>query len=271
MNINERIEQMYFDPNEKPLDRIVTDGGFASIFRSVAFVGDSLSSGEFETVEENGVTHHYYDMFPYSWGQYMARMCGFTAYNFSRGGMTASEYCESFAEAKGFWDKSYNVQAYVIALGVNDLVGARQAVGTLDDINLQDPTQNAKTFVGYYARIIQQYKAIQPDAKFFLVTAPRSIPYETAEGSTNLMDLQAERMHELANLFSNTYVIDLRAYGPVHDEAFVKRFYLYGHMNAMGYRLSAELTASYIDYIVRHHYEDFLNVPFIGSDTPMLC
>ena len=38
--------------NEKPLDNLVTDGGYASIFRTVAFVGDSLSSGEFETLDE---------------------------------------------------------------------------------------------------------------------------------------------------------------------------------------------------------------------------
>ena len=265
MNINQRINDMYFNPQEKPLDNLVTDGGFTSIFRSIAFVGDSLSSGEFETVEENGVTHHFYDMFPYSWGQYMARMCGFTAYNFSRGGMTASEYCDSFAEAKGFWDKSYNVQAYVIALGVNDLVGARQEMGTLADINLEDPTQNAKTFTGYYARIIQQYKAIQPDAKFFLITAPRSKPYEAGAGCTQMLDIHAERMHELAAFFPNTYCIDLRAYGPEHDEDFVKKFYLYGHMNPMGYRLSAILTASYMDYIIRHNYQDFITVPFIST------
>ena len=29
---------------ELPLDNLVTDGGYASIFRTVAFVGDSLSS-----------------------------------------------------------------------------------------------------------------------------------------------------------------------------------------------------------------------------------
>ncbi len=271
MDINQRIEQMYFDPAEKPLDRLAVDGGFASIFRAVAFVGDSLSSGEFETVEENGVTHHYYDMFPYSWGQYMARMCGFTAYNFSRGGMTASEYCDSFAEAKGFWDKSYNVQAYVIALGVNDLVGAKQIIGEMSDINTDDPTQNAKTFTGYYARIIQQYKAIQPDAKFFLVTAPRSKPYEATPEATAALDAHAKRMQELAEFFPNTYCIDLRTYGPEHDEDFIEKFYLYGHMNALGYRLSAVLTASYMDYIVRHHYKDFINVPFIGDNTPMLC
>ena len=48
------IRQFLADPEEKPLDRMVTDGGFASIFRTVACVGDSLSSGEFESLDENG-------------------------------------------------------------------------------------------------------------------------------------------------------------------------------------------------------------------------
>lgn len=266
MNINE----IYFNPNEKPLDRIVTDGGFASIFRTMVFVGDSMSSGEFEVSEDNG-THHYYDMFDYSWGQFIARMCGSKAYNFSRGGMTASEYCESFAEAKGYWNPDPKTQAYIIALGVNDLVGARQPLGSLEDINPHDPTGNAKTFTGYYARIIQQYKAIQPDAKFFLVTTPRSKPYEATEEATALLDAHAARMHELAAYFSNCYVIDLRTHGPVHDASFVEHFYTYGHMNPMGYRLSAELTVSYMDYIIRHNYKDFINVGFIGAETPMLC
>ena len=37
----------FFDENEKPLDRLIDDGGFASIFRTIACIGDSLSSGEF--------------------------------------------------------------------------------------------------------------------------------------------------------------------------------------------------------------------------------
>ena len=34
--------------NEKPLENLVTDGGFTGIFRTIGCIGDSLSSGEFE-------------------------------------------------------------------------------------------------------------------------------------------------------------------------------------------------------------------------------
>ncbi|MBR2867804.1 MAG: hypothetical protein IKB88_01900 [Clostridia bacterium] len=93
--------KLLFDSEEKPLDRLVESYSHTSVFRTMAFIGDSLSSGEFETCDGQG-NKGYHDMFEYSWGQYIARKNGIRAYNFSRGGMTAKEYVESFAEANGF-------------------------------------------------------------------------------------------------------------------------------------------------------------------------
>ena len=90
------INTLYFSPDEKPLDKIVSDGGFCGIFRTIACVGDSLSSGEFEVSLPTGAKA-YLDMFDYSWGQYIARAAGCKVYNFSRGGMTAKEYCDGYA------------------------------------------------------------------------------------------------------------------------------------------------------------------------------
>ena len=70
------------DPNEKPLDNIVSDGGFVGIFRKIAVIGDSLSSGELEARDVGSPTT-YHDWFDYSWGQYLARMSGTTVLNFS--------------------------------------------------------------------------------------------------------------------------------------------------------------------------------------------
>lgn len=107
-------EKELYAADEKPLDRLVDSYSNTSVFRKIAFVGDSLSSGEFETRDENGKAG-YHDLYEYSWGQYIARKNGLLAYNFSRGGMTAKEYIETFAEQKGFWDKDKACQAYVIA------------------------------------------------------------------------------------------------------------------------------------------------------------
>ena len=115
------------DPNERPLDNIVDDGGFSAIFRRIACVGDSLSSGEFEQVDAEG-KKSYHDMYEYSWGQFIGRMIGAEVFNFSRGGMTAKWYLDSFAEENGYWGEDKKCQAYIIALGVNDLLGQRQTL-----------------------------------------------------------------------------------------------------------------------------------------------
>lgn len=245
---------------EKPLDNIVQDGGFCKIFRTIACVGDSLSSGEFQSSDING-NPGYHDYYEYSWGQYMAREAGIKVYNFSRGGMTAEEYNESFAERKGFWDEDKTCQAYIIALGVNDLIGRKQELGTVSDICLSRMGLNKPTFAGHYAKIIQRLKSKQPNAKFFLMTMPKN---ENPE-ENKIKKAHAKLLYEMAELFDYTYVIDLFEYAPVYDEEFRRNFFLDGHMNPQGYILTAKMVMSYIDYIVRNNPEDFAQVPFIGK------
>ena len=230
----------FFDENEKPLDTLIDGCGFCSIFRSVACVGDSLSSGEFELKWREG-RHLHIDMFEYSWGQFMARAMGSTVYNFSRGGMTASEYLDTFAEENGFWDKDKACQAYIIALGVNDVINRGDEVGTVDDIK-EDYRENARTFAGQYGAIIQRYKEIQPNAKFFLTTMPRGIKYGPEQ-----------KRKEIAELIY----------------AIAEKFMLFGHFTPCGYALTAKMMMSYIDYIIRHNIKDFDYVGFIGKEHLM--
>ena len=258
------IKQFYALPNEKPLDIIKPDGGFTGIFRTIACVGDSLSSGEFESTNADG-GKGYHDMFEYSWGQYMARAAGCKVYNFSRGGMTAKEYLAGWGEANDVWNPEKAAQAYIIALGCNDLFGLKQEVGSAADIDFENPENNAPTFAGMYAQIIQKYKAIQPKARFFLMTMPRESANPDANEGDKLRRRQGELMNELAGVFDYTYVIDLWKYGPVYDDEFKYNFYLGGHLNPAGYLLTAEMTMSYIDYLIRHNPEDFAQVGFIGT------
>ena len=255
-----KLEYMLGATDEKPLEYLVNNGGYTAIFRKIGVVGDSLSSGEFESLDKNG-NKGYHDYYEYSWGQNLARMCGSECINFSRGGMTAKEYCESFADHMRFWDPSFACQCYIIALGVNDIHNMGQEIGSVDDIK-EDYTQNAETFTGYYAQIIQRIKAIQPRAKFFLMTMPRETSRRIQEKS------QAHRkiIYDIANYFDNTYVLDIYENGPVYDDEFKKKFFMGGHMNPMGYVYTAHMVASYIDYIIRHNMEDFNEVGFIGTD-----
>lgn len=270
------IEQIMGKDEERPLDRYYpANGGFCGIFRTVGCIGDSLASGEFESMDEEG-NKGYHDYFEYSWGQYIAREAGCKVYNFSRGGMTAKEYCDSFASINDFWSPEKRCQAYIIALGVNDTNVLGSDLGSIEDIDRDDWRKNKDTFVGNYARIIQRMKENQPKAKFFLVTIPKRMdfPEEHPDGQVEehekarnrAEELHRELIYKIAEFFDNTYVIDLRKEAPFQDKEYKKLFMLGGHRNPCGYMVMARMLMTYINYLIRHNMDDFKQVPFIGKD-----
>ena len=257
------IKKFMKNENEKPLDNIVSNGGMCACFRKIGCIGDSLSSGELEAFE-NG-TKSFHDYFEYSWGQFIARDAGCEVLNFSRGGMSAKEYCTSFADERGFWNPDLRCQAYIIALGVNDvsqILAGEMELGSAEDINPQNYSLNKPTFAGFYGTIISKYREIQPHAKFFLVNMPND---GRGEKRDEMYDRHAELLYEIAKLFSNCYIIDLRKYAPKYDEEFKKTFFVGTHMNVRGYRLTALMIESYIDYIIRNNPEEFAQIGFIGK------
>ncbi len=251
------ISKYMKNDTEKPLDNITQNGGMCRIFRRIACVGDSLSSGEFQIRKKDG-TFDYYDLFEYSWGQYMARMTGSTVLNFSRGGMSAKWYLESYADMNGFFKPENACQAYIIAFGANDL--NLYELGTIEDIDFNDYRNNKPTFAGYYGQVVQRYKEIQPRAKFFFVTLPRDDTYPKNKEHRDLLE-------EMARRFDNSYLIDLNTYAPEYDEKFKENFFMHVHMTPAGYLFTADMIMSYIDYIVRNNMHDFDELAFIGTDV----
>lgn len=252
------------DESEKPLEGFVTDGGLVGIFRTVGFIGDSLSSGEFQSRDTED-RPGYHDMYEYSWGQYIAREAGLTAYNFSKGGMTAKVFIDSFGASKGFYDPDKKCQAYVIAMGVNDITRAVKGeipFGEVSDFNKDEPEKSADTSIAYYGRIISEIKRIQPKARIFLLTLPRE---KTSADRAPYAKKHREALFEFAKMFEFTYVMDIEEYGPEYDSEFRKYFFMDGHMNAAGYMFTAKIVMSYMDYIIRHNMDDFMQVPFIGT------
>lgn len=251
---------LYFaDPNELPLEQFPANGGYCGIFRTIGIIGDSLAAGVVESTDAAGnrVTH---TMPEHAWGTHLARATGSTVLNFSRGGMTAKEYVESYADSLGYWGEDKLCQAYILALGFND-VNRQHPMGSISDVDFSDYTKNAETFIGYYASIIQRLQSMQPKACFFVMTMPRT--ESSKEGDAG--DQHAALLHQLAEKIENVYVIDFREYAPVHNAKFRSDYYLGGHMNPMGYILTARMTESYIDYIIRHNIKDFKQVQFIGT------
>jgi len=253
------------NPYERPLDIIKPDGGYTAIFRTIACIGDSLASGEFESLDENN-NRGYHDMYEYSWGQFIARATGSKVYNFSRGGMKNKQYIESFANENDMWNPDKAAQAYIIALGCNDISRASKQelyadLGTINDVDFENCENNKPTYAGYYAKIIQRYKKIQPKARFFLMTFPN----EKEPMRALRAEEQRKLLYQMSEKFEFTYVIDLLKYGPVYDEEFKNEFYLSGHLNPMGYLFTAQIVMSYIDYIIRHNPDDFSQIGFIGT------
>jgi hypothetical protein len=232
--------------------------GWLSVFRTVACIGDSLSSGELVSKDADG-KNQYNDFYEYSWGQFLARKYGISVYNFSRGGMTAREYMTTFADSKRFFSPQLAAQAYYIALGVNDLICQNHEIGTADDVDAANPD----TFAGYFAAIIKKYKELQPRAKFFLITMPGE--YRDDDRKIGLKKAHRKLMYEFAERLDNVYVIDLYELVPPYDESFERRHVMNGHLTPSGYLLTAEYIGRLTDRIIDERIEEFRDVGFIGT------
>jgi len=242
--------------DEQPLQTLLPDGGLCGIFRTIGCIGDSLSSGEHESTKEDG-TNGYHDYYEYSWGQYIARTIGAKVYNFSRGGMTAKWYLD-WSEQEGFWKPEFACQAYILALGVNDMNQKELPVGQVGD------GPESGTFAGYYGEILGKIRLQQPKARVFLMTMPTEPNQDPA--AKERFDQHREMLLAFAQREEFTYVLDFRQYAPVYDQDFKRAYYLGGHLNAVGYLMTAKFVLSYMDWIIRHHMEDFVQVGFIGRE-----
>lgn len=254
---------------QRPLETLIRNGGMTGIFRSIGCIGDSLSSGEFE-FDDNGQTG-YWDCYDYSWGKYIERATGAKVSNYSRGGLTAMQLWNDAETKTGPVQELNNVfepeeakQAYVIALGVNDLCGpdvlknvyGGEIGNPREDVCVEDYTKNKLSFVGCYCRIIQRLQQNNRHAKFFLVSMPND---------NNKKEILAELLRQICDILPNCYLIDLYHEAPKYDKSFMKNYFSGGHMNAMGYQLTAWYIMTYIDWIVMHDPSEFKNVQFILS------
>lgn len=244
-------------PGEKPLDNLKATCGFAGIFKEIGIIGDSLSAGEFESHDEHG-NIVYHDMYEYSWPAVLQRLPGTVCHNYSRGGMTAREYYESWADKNDFWQWN---QAYIIALGNNDVFVCGHPVGSVEDIHPQAPESNPDTFFGNMGRIVSKLKSMEKDARIFLVSMQR----RGEEAGDPIICGIADEMKKMCRLFSYTYLIDMAHDGPVYDEEMRKTFAMGFHPNAVGYYSYGLMIGNYIDYLIRKNPDDFFEVPFIGK------
>ena len=227
------------------------------VFDTVGIIGDSLASGE--SAYKDGSTTKYIDIYEKSWGQFMARDSGNTYYNFSNGGLNTRTW---FTTTEGYptaSDGNHNCKAYIIGLGVNDQILGSDYVGSSADIDLNDYTQNADTFYGNYAKIIQTMKIQQPKAKFFLLTVPNvASSYDDFNTAIRYM----------ATIFDNVYIIDLRQDHITYFNTgtFIINNRRSGHFNAIAYEYIAKMFEQWISEYIYNNYTEFIQVEFIGTE-----
>jgi len=256
--IKENGNSIYDLPNS-PLSRINDSPELLSCFFNVGCIGDSLASGVSVYKNAQGETVvNSENRYPYSWGKYLERMTGNTYYNWSAGGLRTDTWLSSSYATECF-DGKHLCQAYIIGLGQNDNNKSQGSdIGTSADIDLTDYKNNADSFYGRYAKIIQKIKEVQPKAKIFVVTDPND------SVDTNGYNVAVRKM---ADLFKFVYVLDMRKYwNDAPCKNLLNNQKRYGHFNAVGYLLIAKMMMTYIDWIMQKHWEDFREIENIGTD-----
>ncbi len=260
-----RDNTIYFGGND-PINKISESLGFASMFEDWGFIGDSLTSGYIAVdnvgaespLKSEGLGSIGRNIYRMSWGQILCRMCGTKGTNFSLGGATTASWLSQFAN--GATNVGYNSDGtigvnflsqkksvYTICLGTNDS-GNNIPVGNVEtDIDLTDYHNNANTFAGNYAKIIQMCKEMTPSCKIFLITPFKWWSMGAESKGYNSI------VRQLTTLFSKVYLIDLYNYGISSANDYVYQ----AHCNTQGYTYVAYVIADYIDYIIRNHPEDF--------------
>ena len=258
IEMNERLKVFEGLVKDNPLKSIIKDGGFCRIFRKWGFIGDSLSSGEHEYKKADGTTG-FIDLYEHSFGQQVGRICNATAINFSCGGATTKTILNNY-QTELFETEENICDVYVIYLGTNDF-GSNSTIeaGTIDDVDTTDYNNNAETFYGMYAKIVQKILEVQPKAKIFTMTLPKYAANDNGKAVCN------KAIKDVAGLFG-CYVLDINTYGEVQNSAWMAKYATGWHLNSMGYLKYAWMITTYIDWIIRNNPTDFKEVAFIGTD-----
>lgn len=152
-----------FETLQSEIDSLSVNTYAMQMFEKIGVISDSISVGwgSSSSRRNTGI----------SWVQQMARRLGCTAYNLGASGVDPIEwfqpdfefaqYCYTQYQSVGFCD------LYIIGLGLNG-----GTLGTTADINQSDYTQNAESFYGQYARIIQMINAEHPKSIVICLTEP---------------------------------------------------------------------------------------------------
>ena len=219
----------------------------SKIFTKVVCCGDSYTSGY---ININGVSKPTNEEF--AWPHYMSLITGNEWINCGCSGCTVltwQTHERGLPKAKLVG----KAQAYVIGLMINDT--SLVDLGSISDIG----TDN-QTYYGGMSKIIRELNIINPQAKIFVNTCPK-----TGEKYTQYN----QAVRDIVNQYKDTYpvyCIDLEASKKLYEVPSLQNDYIYGHYTAIGYEQFAEIYNYLLSNYINNNISEFQNVHEIEYD-----
>lgn len=275
VNLQDDVEKI---KEENPLKKTDFDIGFARQLKSVTFVGDSYTQGNFDRT--NGSAMTWDDVNYYSIPSVFGRLTGAEVHNSGISGATASDSEEAKTKnvsylklasmgGRNFISESDKSIAYYIFLGINDSGSLGGFSGDVEtDIDIENYENcNRDTSVGAYAYIIGKIRSIQPNAIIFCETPSNVIsPYNLT--NSKIYTEVAPKVRQICEKL-NCECVDMQMYfHPNEQDAkeWHNSHYNGGHPNALGYYEMAVAKASYIGWLIKNNPLKYRNIQFIGTN-----
>ena len=221
-----------------------------SVFETFGVIGDSYASG----VIYNSAGTNSSTFYNKSWPQIIGRKNGINVTNYSFGGARTNTWLTNTTYGLPKLLSDAPLDAYAIVLSINDRNnGGAEWLGTIDDIHVGDPSLNADSFYGCYAKIIENVLSHAPNAKIFCV--------QHAYNETGLPKDYNDAISAIASLYNLPCVPEFE------DSFFSSEIYtqMYGgHPTYVGYAGMADalcrlMRKAMVDY--KDYFKQYVPIP----------
>ncbi|MCD8069253.1 MAG: SGNH/GDSL hydrolase family protein [Lachnospiraceae bacterium] len=232
------------------------DGYFPVIqaFGSIGGIGDRLMAGY--CYNNGNVVHSCTGReSKNNWIEYMCKRNGIVCRNYAVGGSTFQMWRSMLFESMGVAKERSD--SYVIALGVNDSEGN---VGTIDDIDRDNPEKNADSYYGSCHWLLQKLnQTFGTDIRIFLLTDPgRTLQEQKAAADRN------RALQEISVLFENVLTVDLAGDFAMkyYRNGLISRAFRNGHYSPVAEAYMSKLIEYELNRYMIDHYDMFQGVPY---------
>lgn len=244
------------------LNPVLETVGLSSILHDVGFIGDSLTAGEIAYKIVGNDNWKYRDKYEYSWGQRLLDRIAGKCTIYAVGGLSTRSWWNKYiVNGVDGWSvdggntfASHKHSAYFIALGTNDSHIPMDVGDATTDIDYSDYNQNADTFIGNYAKIIQKIREGNQRTPIFCVIYPNAV----------MSRMYDDAIKEMATLFSGVFIVDL--YTALYNSGAVFNYYVNGgHFTTPGYQWVSWCVGCIVDGLIRNNLDYFQKQALIND------